>query len=457
VDRVAPNREKTEGASVKSDSVGGLIFDRPEEGLFGVCRSVFSDPAVFELEMRRIFEGTWVYLAHESQVPEPGDFMVIRIGQRSVIVVRAGNGRINAFFNACAHRGAALCATERGSVRSFVCSYHSWAYDLDGRNIHIKDRESGGYSKQFAEHPPDLTPVARIDSYRGFIFASLNPDVAGLQEHLGAASGFIDLLVDQSPQGLEILKGSSTYRVRANWKMHMENGIDNYHFEVVHQNYVKVLQHRARHAAENPDQRTLLAGFVREEWMDNTGWYDLGNGHALTCFPAASPESRPSWDRREELNARLGKERADWLLHRQRNLLVFPNVYLMDQASTQIRVIRPVSPGISEVKSYCFAPRGESARAREIRIRQFEDFFNASGMATPDDLAVFEAVQIGCEANGELRQRFGRGLGRANAGGDERSRSLGIKPAYSGDRAPDETIFRGVYRHWARLMSTPEK
>lgn len=427
----------------------GLIIDRPQDGVFGVARSLFTDPLLFERELANIFERQWLYLAHASQLPQAGDYFTTMMGRRSVFLARAKDGKIRGFLNACAHRGTALCVSERGSKKVFTCPYHGWVYDAEGKNLDVKDRDAGGYPVQFAQRSHDLTPIARLGEYRGFVFGSLSTDVPPLEEHLAGAKPFIDLLVDQSPEGLEVLKGSGTYRYRGNWKLQSENGIDAYHFTTVHQNYVMVLQRRAQRGAPGK----LRAGFDQRKWQADNGCYDLGNGHAAIWLTFAAPESRPLWERRDEITRRVGEARAEWMLKRQRNLLLYPNVQLMDQASTQIRVFRPIDVNLTEVKIYCIAPKGESAQARERRIRQYEDFFNASGMATPDDLAVFEAAQVGCAAEGARAQGYERGMGHALRGADAPAQALGLAPLTSGPSAQDETLFHGVYRRWAKLMA----
>jgi benzoate/toluate 1,2-dioxygenase alpha subunit len=213
------------------------------------------------------------------------------------------------------------------------------------------------------------------------------------------------------------------------------------------------LQRRAKQQEQTGAPGKLRAGFDQRQWQTDNGCYDLGNGHALLWLSFAAPENRPLWEQREEIMQRVESARADWMLRRQRNLLLYPNVQLMDQASTQIRVFRPLSVDLTEVKIYCIAPKGESAQARERRIRQYEDFFNASGMATPDDLAVFEAAQIGCTADASPAQGYERGMARAIAGADSAAAALGVKPVASGPNAQDETLFHGLYRQWAKLMS----
>lgn len=429
-----------------------LVSDRPQEQFFGVSRSLFTSPELFELELEHIFEGGWIYLAHESQLPRPNDYFTTTIGRRSVFLTRNSNGEIRAFRNACAHRGAALCHSERGNKRVFVCPYHGWSYDADGRNAHVKARETGGYPEQFNQQPHDLDPLPRLEEYRGFVFGSLCPDVPPLKEHLGAAAGFIDLLVDQSPDGLEVLKGASTYRFRGNWKLQAENGVDGYHFTTVHQSYTKLLQRRGTRLQQTGEDAMVRTGFDHRTWGTEAGTYDLGNGHVLFWIVGMTPTERPLWERREDMERQFGAARADWMLSRHRNLLLFPNVQLNDHNSTQIRVIRPLSPDLTEVRNYCFAPRGESPRARERRVRQFADFFNASGLATPDDLAIFEHMQVGCNAGPTLTTDYQRGLARLHPGGDTGAHELGIAPAASGNHAQDETHHHGWYRQWAKMI-----
>lgn len=430
-----------------------LVTDQVRRGRFSVSRSIFTDEELFDRELKQIFEGGWVYLAHESQLPAPDDYLSTSIGRKSILLTRTPDGSIKAFLNACPHRGTALTRSERGNKRVLVCPYHGWSFNTDGRNVYIKDRDTGAYSESFEQDSHDLRALPRVEQYRGFVFGSLNPNVPALREHLGPAATFIDLLADQSPDGLEVIGGSTAYRFRGNWKMQLENGVDGYHFTTVHQNYVRVLKQRAARAQQSGEQEQLRSGFNSQAWGTESGWYDLGNGHTLLWLVSTAPSDRPLWEQRDALADRVGPVHAKWMVNRQRNLVLFPNVQLMDQNSTQIRVIRPIAPDVTEVKSYCFGPRGEGAAARERRIRQFEDFFNASGLATSDDLAVFEAMQVGCATDPTAGQGYDRGMQRLWPGPDDEARALGIEPIASGSDAQDELLYHGMYRQWANLMA----
>nr|WP_276110639.1 SRPBCC family protein [Halomonas sp. JS92-SW72] len=152
--------------------------------------------------------------------------------------------------------------------------------------------------------------------------------------------------------------------------------------------------------ASTMDRRNYEAGGTKA--VDADGWsksqggfYSYENGHMLLWTRLLNPEVRPVYQNREWIQAQFGEARADSIVNQTRNLCLYPNVYLMDQFSTQIRVLRPISVDETEVTIYCFAPKGESAENRRVRIRQYEDFFNVSGMGTPDDLEEFRGCQDG--------------------------------------------------------------
>src|SRR5271168_5356305 len=238
------------------------VEDDSKEGAYRVARDIFTDPEIFELEMKNIFEGNWIYLAHESQIPNKNDYFTTYMGRQPIFIARNRNGELNAFINACAHRGAMLCRHKRGNKANYTCPFHGWTFSNSGRLVSVKDPRGAGYPETFnKEGSHDLTKVARFESYRGFLFGSLNPDVVPLREHLGEAAKIIDLIVDQAPEGLEVLRGSSTYVYDGNWKLQTENGADGYHVSSVHWNYVATTSRRKQ--AEKPDD-------IRA--MDVGGW-----------------------------------------------------------------------------------------------------------------------------------------------------------------------------------------
>jgi benzoate/toluate 1,2-dioxygenase alpha subunit len=182
------------------------------------------------------------------------------------------------------------------------------------------------------------------------------------------------------------------------------------------------------------------------------GFYSFGNGHLLLWSRWENPEDRPNWGRREELTAQFGEARAAWMIERSRNLCLYPNVYLMDQFSSQIRHYRPIAVDKTEVTIYCIAPKGESPEARARRIRQYEDFFNASGMATPDDLEEFRACQFSYHARVARWNDLSRGATHWIHGPDEAAKAIGLNPVMSGVRTEDEGLFVVQHGYWQQVM-----
>jgi benzoate/toluate 1,2-dioxygenase alpha subunit len=140
------------------------------------------------------------------------------------------------------------------------------------------------------------------------------------------------------------------------------------------------------------------------------------------------------------------------MIDRSRNLCLYPNVYLMDQFSSQIRMYRPIAVDKTEVTIYCIAPKGESAEARARRIRQYEDFFNASGMATPDDLEEFRSCQIGYRARHAAWNDLSRGATHWIDGADEGAAAIGLKPVMSGAKTEDEGLFVIQHSYWKEAL-----
>jgi benzoate/toluate 1,2-dioxygenase alpha subunit len=425
------------------------LEDDADRGIHRVSRDIFTDPELFELEMTHIFEGNWIYLAHESQIPNKNDYFTTHIGRQPVFIARNRSGELNAFINACSHRGAMLCRHKRGNKSTYTCPFHGWTFNNSGKLLKVKEPDGAGYPDCFnKEGSHDLTRVARFDSYRGFLFGSLNPDVAPLAEHLGEAAKIIDMIVDQSPEGLEVLRGSSTYVYDGNWKLQAENGADGYHVSSVHWNYAATTGRRKEAEQADTIRAMDAGGWARQ----GGGFYSFENGHLLLWSNWANPEDRPNWERRAELADRYGQAQADWMVQRSRNLCLYPNVYLMDQFSSQIRVLRPLGVDKTEVTIYCIAPKGEAPEARARRIRQYEDFFNASGMATPDDLEEFRACQMSYLGRAARWNDMSRGAKHWISGADEAAEAIGLKPLMSGVKTEDEGLFTVQHHYWHGVM-----
>jgi phenylpropionate dioxygenase-like ring-hydroxylating dioxygenase large terminal subunit len=436
-------------------AIAGLVDDRPAEHIFQINRRAFIDPEVYEAEMKHIFEATWVFVGLESQIPNPHDFITTYIGRHPVLLSRDKDNKIHCLLNTCRHRGTMVCPFKHGNRKLHVCRYHAWSYDSGGRNVAIPERAAGQYPAAFDHADHDLIQVARLDSYRGFIFASLAADVPELDDFLGEAKLFLDLVIDQSPTGqLEVVPGEVTYTFDANWKLQFENGLDYYHFGATHASYVDILKKRAAVAPAD-------AGFSKEDASEGEaqGSFNFDHGHAVNwSIKQTALYGRPLASDQKSLEAarnRVGPERVKWML-RQRNLTIFPNLQVIDISSAQLRTWRPLAANKTEMVSHCLAPVGEPAAARALRIRNYEDFFNPTGLASSDDNVMYEFCQSGYEAEhagatqGHLRGAAGPGTNNGRY-----SAELGVSPAESAVGSVSfggETNFYAGYREWRRLM-----
>lgn len=436
-------------------NIDQFLIEDKEQGDYRLHRSAFTDEHLFELEMKHIFEGNWIYLAHESQIPNINDYYSTNIGRQPVFIAKNKEGKLNAFINACSHRGAQLCRYKRGNKATYTCPFHGWTFNNSGKLLKVKDPEEAGYPDGFNKNGShDLKKVPCFENYRGFLFASLNADVPPLKEFLGEATKIIDMIVDQSSNGLEVLKGASTYTFEGNWKLQAENGADGYHVSAVHWNYAATTNRRKEQEARQDDIKAMDAG----KWgKQGGGFYAFDHGHLLLWTKWSNPEDRPNYSRRQEYEDKFGKPVADWMIERSRNLCLYPNVYLMDQFGSQIRVLRPISVDKTEVTIYCIAPKNESAEARSRRIRQYEDFFNVSGMATPDDLEEFRACQLGFLGKSLEWNDMCRGAKHWIDGPDDAAREIGLNAVMSGVKTEDEGLYTIQHRYWLDTMKKAMK
>ena len=412
-----------------------------------VHRSVYTDPAIFDLEMKYIWERVWVYICHESQLKKPGDYVTGSLGRQPIFAIRDKQGDIGVFVNACSHRGAMLCRLSRGNARILACPYHGWTFSTDGNLIAPKEESTGAYPDSFDKQSLGLKRIPRVEFYKGFIFACLDADIEPLDEYLGDAKCFIDMLADQGPS-LEILDGVCSYVYKGNWKLQAENGVDGYHPSTVHWNFIATQKHRAKTDAAgdkvigmNP---MTAAG----------GYFDFGHGHTMIWGDWTNPEDRFNYSRHGEFAERMGKLRADWVVGRLRNLLLYPSVFLMDQQSSSDK-------GSSNPLPWT-VPRSQSLAWRRAERRR-PSVRNAFAI-TKIFLTPAEWRHPTICPNSTLRRWVFRDVRSAKAtcsrgakhrigGPTQYAKDLGINPRSSGARIDDEGIYVGQFEYWLELLT----
>lgn len=404
---------------------------------------IYTDQAIFELEIERIFHSSWVYVGHESEVRKPGDYQARLLGRTPVLMVRGKDHQVRVLVNRCRHRGALVVENESGNTRMLRCWYHGWTYDLTGALAEVT--APAGYGPEFRREDMGLSPLPRVDSYRGFIFASLKPQGESLQEFLGAAAGQFDMLVDASPTS-EILvdAGQNKTEYRGNWKL---VGMDGYHPDYVHASVV---------ASWARNSESGIGAMHRENPFDDaalTRTRDYGHGHAMLDFRAQRLKSYkkhaeflakiPGGSKYIEDMHKAHGDRAELLLSLagDPHLGIFPNLQLI---GNQVRIITPIAPGVTQVTMQMVRLGGVSDEINTLRVRQHESFYGPAGSGSPDDAEIFERVQSGMAAEVNPWIEISRGMHREEVDAADGS-IVG--------RITDEVPQRGQMKFWLQLMT----
>jgi anthranilate 1,2-dioxygenase (deaminating, decarboxylating) large subunit len=406
-----------------------------------VHRSIYVESQIFELEMQRIFESGWVYLGHESEVAAPGDYKTVRFGTQPAIMIRDENENINVVMNRCMHRGASICQQERGNTPHLRCWYHGWTYNNRGELVGVP--YAAGFGKNFDRRKFALIKPARVSVYRGLVFGSLTPDVPELTEYLGKARYFLDLFMDLSPEGvIEARAGTHKYGYDGNWKFQMENGVDGYHANFVHQSFFEVQGKKLG--------TKLMRLFAESSPMESK---DLGNGHSILDTSPKRQVARPvnnlfrglvsaeDNDRYlASLIKRFGEERTSEILGASNvNLAIFPNLLII---GVQLRQVNPVRVDRTDVYATPTTLRGVPEPINVARLRAHESFYGPAGGGAPDDVEMFNRCTEGLRVKAAEWLELSRGLERETESED------GVRSAH----LTDETPQRAFYRKWRALM-----
>jgi len=387
-------------------SASRIVLNEPQQHRFEINRAALVDAAIFREEQERIFERCWLYVGHESEVRAPGDFRTRTVCGRPLILCRDSRNELRVFLNTCRHRGTVVCREAQGNAERYTCFYHGWTYDRDGRLYAVPGQSA--YPPNFDRTELGLKEPPRVEAYRGFVFLNFDANAVPLREYLGGAVEYIDLVLDQSPSSrMEVIQGTQEYDIRANWKLLVENSYDDYHLLTTHATWLDYLKSSGVEV-KRPEKGHMLPSHGLGK--------DLGNGHGTTdnvnfrgrpvaaWIPIYGEAAKPELERiRAELLQRLGPERAKRVADTNRNLLIFPNLVLLDGSSVSVRSFQPLAPDRMRVRAWALGPVEETPLARQVRLDSFLTFYGPGGFATPDDIAALEAVQEGLGAYKEVQ------------------------------------------------------
>jgi len=422
---------------------------RPEEGL--VSGRCFSDPRVYDLERTRLFPKSWLFVAHESEVPNPGDYVTRYMGEDPVLVTRAADGRIRVLLNVCRHRARLLCSTDRGTASHFMCPYHGWTFTNTGELTGVPYFES--YQGRLKKEEWGLQGVPRVEAYHGLLFASWDAGIRPLLDHLGDLRWTLDLFFGRA-DALEVTGPPQRWVVDCNWKLGAGNfGGDFHHVPVTH-GFTAALglkQTRAKRQSyyvSDPSGHICSVGIFLEQPLPKRY---LGLPESLL------PEFRRN----------LSPEQFALLERVQTSAgTLFPNLSYLNSSShapgewgapngaevsfLTLRQWQPMGPGKMEMWSWGLVEKNAPAEWKELTKLCYQRTFGAGGLFEQDDLENWAEITRGTRGpvSADLWLHYNMGPEPVPA-----TDWPGPNRAFATDRSLSEINERTFYRRWQELLN----
>ncbi|RST61107.1 aromatic ring-hydroxylating dioxygenase subunit alpha [Siminovitchia terrae] len=407
----------------------------PKEGT--IPAYILGDESVYHLEHEKVFLKTWVFVGHESEIPNKNDFMTRELSGYSIIITRTGDDEINAFYNMCTHRGMKLCRADKGNKRTFQCPYHGFNFRNTGECIGVP-LQKDIYSEDFDRSKLGLNQV-RIESYKGLLFATWNEEAEPLIDFLGNLTWYLDLLVGRAE--MEVVGEPQRFIVNANWKVGSDNFVgDSYHTMVTHGSIAKL-------------------GMVPSATYSKRGYQiHTENGHGLNLGMPNPVFAFPE-ELKEEFKSNLTKEQYE-VLSNMKNMIgnVFPNLsFLISHteikgqpiSNTSVRMWRPIGVNKMEVTAWMLVEKNAPQEWKDRSRDAFILTFSPSGIFEQDDTEVFTDITIAASGSmpfqKNLTYNYTMGLQR------ETVDFVGPGVAY-GDKF-SEASQRNFYKYWLELMT----
>jgi benzoate/toluate 1,2-dioxygenase alpha subunit len=415
-----------------------------------VHRDIYVDPEIFELEMDRLFNRAWVYIGHESQVPKVGDYYCTAIGTQPLVMTRHTDGKVYVLHNRCGHRGVKVVNEATGNAKLLRCMFHGWTFHGDGRLAGATQPK--GYPEDF---PIDsvacgMPRVHRVESYHGFVFASLSQTGPGFKEYFGGVLSAIDDLVAYAPDGeVELAGGVLRYGYPGNWKFQADNACDMYHVVYSHESSRKG---NTQYVRREGDQAGLP--FFDEKGkvtsLDAFGLWAFDGGHGWEGAIVQHHGNTAPWylDYRALLEKKHGKERTQQILTSKRhNTMFYPNLVIQD-LNMHVRLLRPIRVDLTEVTIIPIKLKGAPDEMFQESIRMLNTTNSAASLTQADDVEAFT------RGHGGLRNRpTGSNPWVLIARGDGRETPDPVYEGSSRTYGSSEFLLRKQYQAWLHWMT----
>lgn len=424
------------------------IGSRPAHAWFApdgsaVAREIFVDAAIYRLEQERIFAKSWLYLGHESDLPQRNAFFTTTMGEDPVIVIRDEAGQLRAFLNSCSHRGAKVCRVDRGVAEKFRCPYHSWTFNNQGQLTGVP-RVSHVYAQGFDRTRLGLRPVPHVESFGGMIFGNWDPDAPTLREYLGDMAFYFDMMLSRMEGGTEAIGGVHKWTINVNWKIPAENFAgDHYHVPSTHAAGVEM-------------------GF-RSPLTNNGYCIQTGNGHSIGSERGGAQQGTAVQTEYDDFIAQMRTQAVAKYGERASAFVpigvgtIFPNLSFLDSARFRsFRVWHPRGVDRIEVHSWCIVDKAMPAELKTAVRRQYALAFGPGGIFEQDDGDIWQSVQDALRGHVGRQGRFNyeMGLGREQPTADRYGPPF---PGSASDILMTEANQRAFYRHYARAMADPAR
>jgi phenylpropionate dioxygenase-like ring-hydroxylating dioxygenase large terminal subunit len=428
-----------------------------------VSREIFVSERIFDLELRNLFSRAWLFVAHESQIPEPGDFFQSRMGVDSVLVSRSDDGSINVFLNSCRHRGMKVCRYDEGSATEFTCPYHGWSYSVDGTLVSTPGElfgvpGFGMYGGKLDKKQWSLIRTPKIHNYKGLIFASWDPGAPDFEDYLGDFRFWIDNLANSltgEPGGAYAVRGVLKWRVRANWKFVAENFLgDTYHGEPTHPSVDAVgIGPGGMAAVARGVTRHGVDADVLRNWDGETSFPALGHG---ACNGLDIIQSAPWFEEPEltEYFKTVFEKRAERYAAEGRPLgangpgTLFPAMSFHAGGFPRgLMAIHPISATRTELWRWILVDEDAPPEVADWLRRYYMRYGGPAGLTEQDDMENWDYASAASRGYIARQYPYNYQLGMGFTKPDDR-----IKGGVVATTSDSEENARNYYRRWRAFV-----